>query len=278
MTNIVLSDIYIYPVKSLTGIRVSSWPIVKTGFKYDRKWMLIDTERQFLSQRRLPRMALIKTALTEEQLVLSAPGMDKLTLELEPQNGETVNSSIWHDQVDTLAVSPEADDWFSHFLKVECRLVYQPDTVIRPVNPNFAKSEDQCALSDGFPFLLISEKSLKALNTAMKLDFSMPRFRPNLVVSGCESYAEDRWREISIGSIGFRLPKPCSRCAVPTIDPETGKTGKEPLTTLNRLRKWENKVYFGQNALHDCAGVLSVGDQVKINVAGKNQPPLDVVN
>jgi uncharacterized protein len=274
MTTLTLCDIYIYPIKSLTGIRVTSWPVVGTGLKYDRKWMLIDSERQFLSQRRLPKMALIKTALTEDQLIVSAPGMDKLTLGLKPKLGEIINSTIWHDQVDAIAVSKEADEWFSQFLQQKCRLVYQPDTVIRPVNPNFAKPEDQTALSDGFPFLLISENSLAALNKAMQLDISMSRFRPNLVISGCDGYAEDTWREISIGSIGFRLPKPCSRCSVPTIDPNTGETGKEPLTTLNRLRKWENKVYFGQNALHDACGMLSVGDIVSINRSGRNQPPL----
>jgi uncharacterized protein len=108
----------------------------------------------------------------------------------------------------------------------------------------------------------------------MQLNLAMARFRPNLVVSGCEGYAEDTWREITIGAISFRLPKPCSRCLVPTIDPETGQIGKEPLTTLNRLRKWQNKVYFGQNALHNQSGMLSVGDSVHINLTGNQQPPL----
>ncbi|MBK8814852.1 MAG: MOSC domain-containing protein [Methylococcaceae bacterium] len=274
MSNILLSAIYIYPVKSLTGIPLQSWPVTETGLKFDRQWMLIDKENQFLSQRRLPRMALIKTALTENELVLTAPDMEELRLELNPTKGEIIRSTIWHDQVDTLAVSPEADKWFNRFLGISCRLVYQPESVIRPVNPQFAKSSDKAALSDGFPFLLISENSLTALNKAMNLELSMSRFRPNLVVSGCGSYAEDTWREISIGAIGFRLPKPCSRCSVPTIDPETAQTGKEPLTTLNRLRKSENKVYFGQNALHDNIGMLSVGDQVTIKRTGINQPHL----
>ncbi len=274
MPNIILSDIYIYPVKSLTGIRMSSWSVTETGFKYDRQWMLIDEDRQFLSQRRLPKMALLKATITERHLIVSALGIDDLVLELEPQSDEIINSTIWHDQVDTIAVSAEADQWFSRFLGINCRLVYQPDTVTRHVNPNFAKPTDKAALSDGFPFLLISEKSLATLNKAMNLEISMTRFRPNLIVSGCNSYAEDTWRQITIGSIGFRLPKPCSRCSVPTIDPETAKASKEPLTTLNRLRKWENKVYFGQNALHDGLGFLSVGDKVAINLTGTPQPPL----
>jgi uncharacterized protein len=274
MSNITLSELYVYPVKSLAGIRVSSWPVVKTGLKYDRKWMLIDSERRFLSQRSLPRMALINTALIENQLVISAPSMENLALELESPTGPIIPSTIWHDVVDTLAVSNEADNWFSQFLQMDCKLVYQPDNSIRPVDPTFANPADQTSLSDGFPFLLISENSLVSLNQAMLQDLAMHRFRPNLVVSGCESYAEDTWREITIGEISFRLPKPCSRCSVPTIDPTTGETGKEPLTTLNKLRKWENKVYFGQNALHDRCGILSVGDKVAINLSGTIQPPL----
>ena len=274
MTDIVLSGITVYPVKSLRGIRLSTWPVTGTGLKYDRQWMLVDAERQFLSQRRLPKMALITTALTDDHLILSAPGMDDLSVELEPKNGDWITSTIWHDQIDTLTVSAEADEWFGRFLQIDCRLVYQPDTIVRQVDPRFASPVDKTALSDGFPFLLVSENSLTALNKAMNSALPMTRFRPNLVVSGCESYAEDAWREITIGPIGFRLPKPCSRCSVPTIDPDTAETGKEPLTTLNRLRKWENKVYFGQNAIHDEIGVLSVGDKVTINRTGNRQPPL----
>ncbi|MGR8951447.1 MAG: MOSC domain-containing protein [Gammaproteobacteria bacterium] len=112
------------------------------------------------------------------------------------------------------------------------------------------------------------------MNKAMGLHLPIERFRPNLLISGCEGYEEDTWREIRIGDIDFRLPKPCSRCAVPTIDPQTGETGREPLVTLNRTRKWQNKVYFGQNALHDQCGELKVGDTVLVKSTGQRQPPL----
>jgi uncharacterized protein YcbX len=235
MTQITLSEITLYPVKSLAGITVKSWPVTKTGLLYDRKWMLIDTDQQFLSQRKLPKMALIQTALTD---------------------------------------SPEADQWLSHFLNLECRLVYQGDNMIRPVDHNYSLPTDQVSFSDGFPFLIISESSLASLNHIMQLDLPMSRFRPNLTIANCPSYAEDSWREIRIGDIDFRLPKPCSRCSVPTINPKTAEIGKEPLTTLNRVRKWEGKIYFGQNALHNNCGVLSVGDIVQVKVTGTHQPPI----
>lgn len=274
MTSLVLKQIFIYPVKSLAGIAVEQWQVDEKGLLYDRKWMLIDEEQQFLSQRRLPKMALIKTAITDKKLILSAPEMDDLILDLHPTNGEIIPSQIWHDNCPARSVSAEADQWLSAFLQTECRLVYQPDDVIRPVDPHYAKPTDQASFSDGFPFLILSDASLAALNQAMNLEVTMARFRPNLVVSDCESHAEDKWREISIGEIDFRLPKPCSRCSVPAINPETAEVGKEPLTTLSRLRKWQNKIYFGQNALHDNCGVLKVGDAVIIKLSGKAQPPL----
>lgn len=274
MTHLILSGIAIYPVKSLAGISANSWPVTEKGFQYDRKWMIIDNDRQFLSQRKLPKMALIKTALTDKTLILSAPDMEDLPLPLAPVDGYIINSTIWHDQCGARSVSAEADQWLSDFLKQDCRLVYQPDEVIRPVDPDYAKPTDKVAFSDGFPFLLISENSLTALNHEMQLNLPMTRFRPNLVISGCPAYAEDSWREISIGAIDFRLPKPCSRCSVPSIDPETAQIGKEPLTTLNRTRKWHNKVYFGQNALHNQCGQLTVGDAIHIKSTGAKQPPL----
>jgi len=269
-----LSQIHIYPVKSLAGIQVQKWPVDHKGLQYDRKWMLIDAEHQFLSQRRLPKMALIKTRIDAEQLILSAPGHGEVALPLNGNDGDTLPVQIWHDLCQAKTVSADLDHWLSSFLQTECRLVYHPEDSVRQVDPRFAVASDQTAFSDGFPFLVVAENSLRALNAAMQLDLSMQRFRPNLVIADCEAYAEDGWRRIAINGINFRLPKPCSRCSVPTIDPETGIAGKEPLTTLNRLRKAENKVYFGQNALHDQCGRLSVGDAVELLETGSPQPAL----
>lgn len=268
----VLKQIFIYPIKSLAGFSVTNWPVVVTGLAYDRQWMLIDHQHQFLSQRRLPRMALIKTRIEHEQLILSAPDQQDISIPLHAEGGDTLSVEIWHDHCQARTVSSAVDAWLSHFLQTDCRLVYHPQENVRQVDQRYAQPQDQTAFSDGFPFLIVSEGSLQALNHAMQLDMTMNRFRPNLVVEDCEAYAEDHWRRIRINAIDFRLPKPCSRCSVPTIDPETGDIGKEPLTTLNRLRKHDNKVYFGQNALHDSTGTLSVGNTVEILEVGPSQP------
>ncbi len=274
MTHFTLNEILIYPIKSLAGISVSKWEVVETGLKYDRKFMLIDNEQQFLSQRHLPKMALIQTQLIQNQLILSAPQQDDFILNLEPQGGEIIHSTIWNDICAARSISNTVDEWFSDFLGKSCKLVYMPDETIRQVDQNFAQFNDQTAFSDGFPFLIIGENSLANLNQAMKLNLEMARFRPNLVIADSSAYAEDSWRKIKIGTIEFRLPKPCSRCAIPAINPKTAEISKEPLTTLNRLRKWNNKIYFGQNALHNQTGFLQIGDEVEILTTGEKQPPL----
>lgn len=274
MPEISLTGIYIYPVKSLAGIKLDHWQVDDKGLLYDRKWMLIDQNHRFLSQRQLPQMTLIQTSLSEEHLIFNAPDMDTLSIPLETNYGTTLEASIWQDSCPAKTVCPDVDQWFSQFLKIECQLVYQEAHTIRPVDPKYANANDKVAFADGFPFLIISEASLASLNEAMQLNLSMLRFRPNLVISGCDSYAEDSWREINIADINFRLPKPCSRCNIPNIDPDTADSGKEPLKTLNQLRKWNNQVFFGQNALHDKAGLLSVGDKVNIIGTGTRQPPL----
>ncbi|MGR8929451.1 MAG: MOSC domain-containing protein [Gammaproteobacteria bacterium] len=273
----ILSHIYVYPVKSLAGIQVQSWPVDKNGLLYDRKWMLIDDQQQFLSQRRLPKMALIKPRIEDDKLVLSAPGQRDLRIPLHPDKGDNIEVTIWRDHCVAKTVSEQANRWFSGFLRAKCQMVYLPTDAHRHVDRRYAQPSDQTAFSDGFPFLIISENSLNALNDEMEYPVDMIRFRPNLVISDCDAYAEDTWRRIRINDIGFRLPKPCSRCSIPTIDPETAISGEEPLVTLRRLRNWQNQIYFGQNALHDMTGKLNVGNKVEIIETGNMQPPL-VVN
>ncbi len=273
-----LSQIFIYPIKSVAGIPVQQWEVTKTGLKYDRQWMLVDEQHQFLSQRRLTKMALIKTQLKDEQIIISAPDKPNISIPLHPtayEANDSITVTVWHDQCIAKLISDKVDQWFSEFLEQPCHLVYQPSDSIRTVDQQYALGADQTSFSDGFPFLIASEASLALLNQQMGLTLGIQRFRPNLVIADCTSYAEDTWRTIQVGDIAFRLPKPCSRCPVPQIDPETATRGKEPLRTMARTRKWQNKVFFGQNALHDSVGTLQTGDAVIIQKTGSAQPPLD---
>jgi len=210
-------------------------------------------------------MALISCTLEGERLRLSAPGMDELELPAVHSGPDAVEVRIWNDRCLAASSGVEAARWLSRFLDVEVRLVYLPDEHTRRLDPNFARPGDQTGFADGFPFLLISEASLEDLNGRLERPLPMGRFRPNLVVRGCEPYAEDTWRRVRIGAIEFRLVKPCSRCIITTVDPQTGeRDGDEPLRTLRTYRQRDNKVFFGQNLIHDSAGRLRLGDRVEV--------------
>src|SRR3712207_4082768 len=257
-----LGDLCVYPIKSCGGISVDEWEVDERGLRHDRRWMLVDETGCFVSQRELPRMALIKVRIEPEGLVVDAPGMPSLEAPLKPPDGKPMLARVWDDLVEGQIV--DDDSWFSEFLEVSCKLVYLPDESVRPVDPAYAEPGDRVGLTDGFPFLLISEASLADLNSRLEEPLPMNRFRPSLVVGGCEPFAEDGGSQVRIGQLTFRVVTPCARCAITTVDQKTAATGKEPLRTLARYRKVESEVFFGQNLAHDASGTLRTGDPVEI--------------
>lgn len=260
-----LSQIWHYPVKSLRGKQLESTRVDARGIQYDRQWMLVDEQGAFLSQRQIPQMVLVKTHIEIRGLRLSAPGMQDLQVSDACDDLDAVTVKVWRDECEARFVDAEADSWLSEFLGHDCRLVYLPPGSVRQVDQDYAQAIDQVGFADGFPFLLIAQASLDDLNQRLPTPLPMERFRPNLVISGCDAYAEDSWRRIRIGELIFRVVKPCSRCVIPTIDPETGKRqGNEPLKTLLQYRKQGNLVMFGQNLLHDGVGSLSRGMPVEV--------------
>lgn len=268
MSSLILSGIAIYPVKSLAGLELSEAVVGERGFLFDRHWMVVDDRGVFLTQRELPRMALIQPALNENGLELHAEGQAPLYLPFEPDAPEPLDVQIWNDRCQAMTCGEAADRWLASVLGRPARLVYLPPENVRHLDPEYARPDDETGFADGFPFLLISEASLADLNSRLDERLPMRRFRPNLVITGCGPYAEDTWGRIRIGNIGFRVVKPCSRCAITTVNPETAERGKEPLTTLARYRRRGKKVYFGQNLIHDTTGVLNIGDPVEILEAG----------
>jgi len=264
VAGIVLSGLFFYPVKSLTGLGLERAPVDERGIRYDRHWMLVDGQGRFLSQRELPAMTRIKTQLAPGVLRLKAPGMPDLDLDLDGERGKRLDVQVWRDSCQAYFEGASAANWLSQYLEVDCRLVSMPRQTLRPVDQRYAEPRDQVGFADGFPFLLISQASLDDLNSRLDAPLPMRRFRPNLVVAGCESYAEDRWKRIRIGGISFRVAKPCSRCVITTIDPDTALKGQEPLRTLGGYRREGNQVYFGQNLIHDQPGELHTGMPVEI--------------
>lgn len=262
-----ISALHIYPVKSCKGLSLNEMTIEAKGPQGDRRRMVVDAEGRFLTQRKFPKMALIEAHVDSKGLQLLLPGSDPIHIPLLTQ-GRMIEVEVWKDRVQAVDQGDAIGQALSAFLETECRLVYIDDRTIRKVDPRYATHEmDQVSFADGFPFLLISEASLADLNSRLKDPVPMERFRPNLVVTGCEPYAEDRWKKIRIGNITFSIVKPCSRCVITTVDQDSGIKGIEPLQTLATYRKAEKGIMFGQNAIHHHSGVLRLGDPVEVVLA-----------
>lgn len=264
--SIVVTQLNVYPVKSCGGITLNEAHVEPKGFRHDRRWLVTDLDGMFLTQRELPRLALIQTALTADHLVLRAAGMGEQHIAFG-QAGTARAVTIWKDRgVGAVDQGDEVAGWLSDHLKTPVRLVRFADDTVRQVDQRYApRTTDQVGFADGYPFLVISEESLADLNNRLDEPLPMNRFRPNIVVRGTTPYAEDSWKQMRVGdSVTFEGVKQCARCAITTTDQVTAQRGKEPLRTLAQYRDSERGVLFGQNLTSNEQGVLRVGDTVEV--------------
>ncbi|NEP18384.1 MAG: MOSC domain-containing protein [Leptolyngbya sp. SIO4C1] len=259
-----LSQLNIYPVKSAAGLSLSQATVEARGLQFDRRWMVADLQGKFMTQRKFPRLALMQVAIEEDELRLEAPDRPALRLPLVPAHLDHIEVEVWGDLTQAVSLGAEAQQWVSDFLQVPCQLVYMPDTAQRPTAHGKLGEDKLVSFADAYPFLLISEASLAHLNDRLEAPVPMNRFRPNLVVSGCEAHAEDSWAQIRVGEIVFELPKGCDRCSIPGVDQATGIQHKEPLKTLATYRRWDSAIWFGQNLLQQNLGQLQVGDRIEV--------------
>jgi uncharacterized protein len=261
-----ISQLFMYPVKSLGGIAVTAAALTDRGFKYDRRWMLVDAQNRFLSQRELPAMALLQTRISENGILVEDkrnPGTT-VCIPFSPVFTETIKVQVWEDVCDAVLVNDTLNAWFSAALDITCRLVYMPDTAVRKVDSRYAFANEITSFSDGYPVLMIGQASLDDLNARMNEPVPMDRFRPNIVFAGGEPFEEDNITEFIINDITFLGVKRCSRCVVTTIEQSSAQKGREPLRTLAAYRQVNNKIYFGQNILYKGTGVIHVGDELRI--------------
>jgi uncharacterized protein YcbX len=265
-----LAEIRIFPVKGLHGGTDDSAVVEPRGLAGDRRWMVVDEPGRFLSQRELPRMALLSARIVAGGITLAAAGRAPLFV-ATPTQGHARAVTVWDDTVAALPAGRAAGAWLSEALGAACTLVFQADAASRPVRPDHAAPGDVVSFADGFPILLGAAESLADLNARLARRVPMLRFRPNLVVEGAPAWAEDGWRRVRIGGAVFRVVKACDRCIVTTIDPDTGDRPdpEEPLRTLKTFRRDAGgRVYFGQNLVPERCGTIRVGDAVEVLEAG----------
>ncbi len=266
-TSLILSEIFIYPVKSLGAISLTQAQVEERGLRYDRRWLIIDENNRFVTQREHPQIALIDVSIADDGLLLRhrIHHLGVLKVPFQPETFDLLKVTVWDDQIEAVIVNERSNQWLSEALGFSVRLVYLPDTSLRLADRDYAPFDVNVSFADGFPFLLIGQSSLDDLNTRLPKSVSMLRFRPNLVFEGEIPYDEDQWYEFTIGNLTFFGVKPCARCVLTTIDPEKGEvTGKEPLRTLSTYRKRNNKIFFGQNLLTRQTGIIKVGDEISI--------------
>lgn len=289
-----IESIFIYPVKSCRGISVSQAPIVPTGFLWDRHWMVINSKGRACTQRVEPRLALVEVELPSEAfsvgwkptkssyLVIRAPAMDDLKVSLNKPCEKSDGVTVWEWTGSVLDEGAEASKWFSDFIGKPSRLVrFNEEYDSRPL-PTYAPTPGyNLVFTDQYQFLMLSQGSLDALNNQLEEPLPVNRFRPSILIDGCEPFAEDLWKEIKINNMTFLSIQLCPRCKVPLVNQENGIPGSEPNETLMKFRsdkilelstKHQGKVYFGQglvcskDSLNGVGGIiLKVGDTIHVD-------------
>jgi uncharacterized protein YcbX len=268
-----VTGLFIYPVKGLRGHAVTSAEFDALGFVGDRRFLVVDAAGKFITQRTLPQMARINAILSADNLTLSADGAGEITVPRAAQSNAFVRAvSVWNSEnLQAEDCGDSASAWLSDFLGLKCHLVRIGGDFRRPMLKSSARSGDLVSFADAFPFLIISEASRAELNDRLVENLAEPvpmnRFRPGIVVDGCEAFAEDQWTRLKIGDAIFRHGGPCARCIVTTTDQLSGeRVGKEPLRTLATFRRDASdpsNVNFGVNLIHEIkAGRIQVGDTV----------------
>lgn len=262
-----IKSLHIYPIKSLGGITLSSTKVERRGFQFDRRWMLIDENGRFISQRENHLLALLQPEIHGEYMTIvdGSHQLETLTFSLAEPKSEEINVTIWDDECTAKPLDTAVNEWFSTFMGKPVQLVYMHEGSQRIADQRYApKPDDVVSFADGYPILITCQRSHDLLSEKVGFEIPANRFRPNIILEGLEAHEEDALAEIELGKLKLFGVKPCARCVMITIDQQTGQQGKEPTKTLSTYRKVGQKILFGENFIPDAEGQLSIGDELKI--------------
>jgi uncharacterized protein YcbX len=254
-----VEELYIYPIKSLAGIRVESAKAEEMGFENDRRWMLIDEQNQFITQRKYPILSQFYPQIIGDKISINHQN-SRQEFSIHETLDEPIFSKVWDDETTVVEVNKATSKWFSEMLGFGCKLVKITSIGDRKHNSTKLDTTLNVSLADGYPYLLIGSESLDFLNEKLEEKISIARFRPNIVISSSIAHEEDSFGYFQIGTVKFKNAKPCGRCIMINNDPKNGEVKKEPLNTLNAYRKVDNSILFGTNIICVNDGEISVGD------------------
>lgn len=263
-----ISSLWVYPIKSVQGLSLPIMTFDKRGPLSDRRFMLVDDKGKFITQRQFSILS--QLSLMEEDdnfLISSSKASRAFRLPKNGRKGAHLDAQIWGDKVQLVDQGNEAAEFFSDFLGKSVRLVFQDDLSCRLVNGKYTELEREVSLADGFPFLLINQASMDALNQAFSLQLTSERFRPNIVLDGLAPFQENNLNMVTIGDVIFDVVKPCSRCVIPTINPSTSQKEPDVWKALKaKCLGRDGKVYFGQNLIpRETSGTFQLTSTIQVN-------------
>ena len=265
-----VSAIYIYPIKSIGGCSLPKSKITSRGLAFDRRFMLTTPDGKFMTQRTNRRMALLKTQLLNNTLLVwdSNFPVSKIEIPIQPQHFvKQQEVTIWNDTCLGNVLHPHINQWFSKRLGQACQLVYMPEQSKRLLEEPYRKGEEVVSFADAYPVLLLGQSGMDRLNAKLDQPVSINRFRANIIFTGGQPFEEDKWKSFKIGKQLFRGVKPCKRCNVLNINQTTANIEKEPNRTLATFRKFEKGIYVGMNVCWEGKGrgSIQVGDKIVKN-------------
>ena len=268
MSSLRVQQLFLFPIKSLGSISVDHVDVDAAGFVGDRRFMLVDTQGKFITQRTRPDLTRFQLSLHEEgyQVFDKTSGTSKV-LTSHPTLMDTLSAELWDDQLHVREVGDGWATWFSDLLDEPIRLVMQIGDAPRIIQDKYqTQGSNQSSFADSLPILMASEASYKAVEKVYGKSIDPLRFRANIVVGGCDAFAEDTWEEISIESVRLFGAKPCARCQLVNVEPQTGMVDQGGvLKALSTFRLKDNKVYFGQQMVPITLGKIRVGDELIIS-------------
>lgn len=263
-----LSEIWAYPIKSLGGVSLATSTVLESGLALDRRFMLVNEDNEFMTQRQLPAMATLGTKIHENCISVfeKSNPTNKIQIPFTFESEQSVTASIWESRVDSMVASQTYNEWFSDYFRKSVRLVRMNNEEMRNRKLSVAPYKTEMSYADGYPFLVLSKSSVAQLNAElMELGESVVdirQFRANLIVDECQAFEEDYLDSFKVGDCHFNMVKPCARCQVITVNQDTGLPSKQPLKHLAKTRNSGNKVIFGMNAAFVSGSTLNVGDEI----------------
>jgi len=258
-----IAKIVEYPIKALRGNPLQEARVGKRGLENDRRWMIINADNNFISQRTYPALARLKVVIGPTLQLIDIISGDKTEMP-NVTNGPFLDVTIWGTKCLARTGYTAIDSFLSQYLLQPVKLVFMPDESVRQVDQNYAQQEDEVSFADGYPVLLTNLSTLKSLNDQLDSPIGIDRFRANLVFDGSEAFEEEHWSIIQIGEVRFRVAKPCSRCRVINVDQSNGKNDSQVLRTLSLLRGTKGHTDFGVNLIPDNEGKIGVGDELTV--------------